>query len=96
MLVGFFDIMIRYVRTISDTVRAKLVLVIFCLLVLGTQPSYGQQEPSKQVTQQQTNEKIRELAGLARTPTPGHPDRVRRPSPYRRVRCAGTISRCAC
>ena len=73
MLVGFFDIMIRYVRTISDTVRAKLVLVIFCLLVLGTQPSYGQQEPSKQVTQQQTNEKIRELAGLARTPTQDTP-----------------------
>jgi polysaccharide biosynthesis/export protein len=67
VFVGFSDIMTRYVRIISDTVRAKPVLVILWLLVLGTQPSYGQQAPAKQITQQQTNEKIRELAALART-----------------------------
>jgi polysaccharide export outer membrane protein len=69
VFVGFSDIMMRYVRTISDTVRAKPVLVILSLLVLGTHPSSGQQDPSKQVTQAQTNDKIRELAGLARTQT---------------------------
>jgi polysaccharide biosynthesis/export protein len=63
VFVGFSDIMMRYVRTISDLVRAKPVF-LFCtfLVVLGSQPTYGQQAQPKQETSQQTNEKLRELA----------------------------------
>lgn len=63
---GFSDIMMRNVRTISDWVRAKpAILIGTFLVVLGTQPSYGQQAQPKQETQQQTNDKIRELAQLS-------------------------------
>jgi polysaccharide biosynthesis/export protein len=59
--------MMRYVRTISDSVRAKPAFFVGILLVvLGSQPSYGQQAPApKQETQQETNDKIRQLAGMA-------------------------------
>ena len=68
MFVGFSDIMMRYVRTITDWVRAKpAIFICTFLVVLGTQLSYGQQAQSKQETQQQTNDRIRELAGLARS-----------------------------
>ncbi len=60
---GFFIYMNRTVRTITDWVRAKPVFLASVLLVLAAQPSFGQE---KQVTQQQTNEKIRELAALSR------------------------------
>jgi polysaccharide export outer membrane protein len=60
---GFSIDMIRNVRTISDWVRAKPVFLLSVLLVLAAQSSFGQQN---QVTQQQTNEKIRELAALSR------------------------------
>jgi polysaccharide biosynthesis/export protein len=66
VFVGFSYIMIRYVRTISDKVRAKPALFIGILLVvLGSQSAYGQQAPPKQETPQETNDKIRQLAGLA-------------------------------
>jgi polysaccharide biosynthesis/export protein len=65
VFLGFSDIMTRYVRTISDSVRAKPVFLLCTfLVVLGTQPSYGQ---PKQETSQQTNDKLRELAGMAKT-----------------------------
>jgi polysaccharide export outer membrane protein len=60
---GFSIDMIRIVRTISDSVRAWPVFLLAAVLVLAAQPSYGQQ---KQVTQQETNEKIRELGALSR------------------------------
>lgn len=64
---GFFDIMMIPVRAIYNSVRAVPVFLICSLLVvLGTQPSYGQQAQSKQETAQQTNEKLRELAGMAK------------------------------
>lgn len=63
---GFSYIMIRYVRTISDSVRARpAIFVGILLVVLGAQPSYGQQASPKQETQQETNDKIRQLASLA-------------------------------
>jgi polysaccharide biosynthesis/export protein len=67
VFVGFSYIMKIYVRTISSSVRAVPVF-LFCtfLVVLGTQPSYGQQAQPKQETAQQTNEKLRELAGMAK------------------------------
>jgi polysaccharide biosynthesis/export protein len=74
VFVGFSNIMMRYVRTISDSVRAKHAISIGILLVvLGSQPSYAQQaqstqqtqSQSEQLTQQQTNDKIRQLASLA-------------------------------
>ena len=65
---GFSEIMMRYVRTITDWVRAKpAIFICTFLVVLGTQPSYGQQRQPQQETQQQTNDRIRELAGLARS-----------------------------
>jgi polysaccharide export outer membrane protein len=65
--VGFSYIMIRHVRTISDSVRAKPVIIIGILwVILGNQPSYGQQTLPNQETQQETNDKIRQLAGLAK------------------------------
>jgi len=64
--VGFSYIMIRYVRTISDSVRAKPAIFIGILLaVLGAQPARGQQAPPRQETPQETNDKIRQLASLA-------------------------------
>jgi polysaccharide biosynthesis/export protein len=64
--VGFSYIMIKYVRTISDSVRAKpAVLFGILLVVLGPEAVRGQQVPPQQETQQQTNDKIRQLASLA-------------------------------
>ena len=65
---GFFDIMIRYVRTISDSVRAKPALLLGILSILfGIHPAYAQQAPPpvQEQTPQQTNDKIRQLAALA-------------------------------
>jgi polysaccharide export outer membrane protein len=64
--VGFSYIMIRYVRTISDSVRAQhAIFASILLVVLGAQPSHGQQASPKQETPQETNDKIRQLASLA-------------------------------
>jgi polysaccharide biosynthesis/export protein len=70
VFVGFSNIMFTCVRTISDLVRAKPAIFIGILvLVLGPQPSRGQQAPPpptpQQETQQQTNDKIRQLASMA-------------------------------
>jgi polysaccharide export outer membrane protein len=57
--------MIRYVRTISDSVRARLALFISILSILfALSPAHAQQA-QQQETAQQTNDKIRQLARLA-------------------------------
>jgi polysaccharide export outer membrane protein len=50
------------VRGVTDWRGAKLVFTLPFLVFLGTQASYGQQ---KEVTSQQANEKIKQLANLA-------------------------------
>jgi polysaccharide biosynthesis/export protein len=50
-------------RSVLDQSKHSLYLLIWMVLAIGVQCSYGQQ---KQETQQQTNEKIRELGALAR------------------------------
>src|ERR1700691_6769467 len=50
------------VRGVTDWRGAKLVFMLPLLVFLGMQASYGQQ---KDVTSQQTNEKIKQLASLA-------------------------------
>ena len=81
--------MIRYVRTISDSVRAKPALFICTfLVVLGTQPSYGQQAPPKQETQQQTNEQDPPAGG----PRAGRSHGIRRLVPA--ICCTSTSSMC--
>jgi polysaccharide biosynthesis/export protein len=50
------------VRGVTDWRGAKLVFMLPLLVFLGIQASYGQQ---KDVTSQQTNEKIKQLASLA-------------------------------
>jgi polysaccharide biosynthesis/export protein len=51
------------VRSVSGWPKFSLCLWVWAFLLLGTQSSYGQQN---QETPQQTNEKIRKLASLAR------------------------------
>src|ERR1700690_4350832 len=50
------------VRGVTDWRRAKLVFLLPLLVFLGMRASYAQQ---KEVTSQQTNEKIKQLASLA-------------------------------
>ncbi|MFZ3216973.1 MAG: polysaccharide biosynthesis/export family protein, partial [Candidatus Acidiferrales bacterium] len=52
------------VRTITDWIRAELVLIAPVLVLCGAQALYAQQ---KLETPQQTNEKIQELAAVERT-----------------------------
>jgi protein involved in polysaccharide export with SLBB domain len=57
------------VRSISDWLRAKLVFFLAPLLLCSTSPLRGQQQTDtpQQQTQQQTNQKIQQLAALAST-----------------------------
>jgi polysaccharide biosynthesis/export protein len=57
----------REVRTEAVRVRAVPVF-LFCslLVVLGIQPTYGQQAQPRQETSQQVNDKIKELSGLTK------------------------------
>jgi polysaccharide export outer membrane protein len=66
--------MISTVRSISDWLRAKPVLLSAVLLLCITSPLRGQQQPERQPqqtpqqqTQQETNQKIQQLAALAST-----------------------------
>jgi polysaccharide export outer membrane protein len=66
--------MISTVRSISDWLRAKPVLLSSVLLLCTTAPLRGQQQPEaqpqqipQQQTQQETNQKIQQLAALAST-----------------------------
>jgi polysaccharide export outer membrane protein len=52
------------VRIASGWLKAKPALLLPIFLLFGLQAAYAQQKPE---TQQQTNEKIQELAGLARS-----------------------------
>lgn len=66
-VVGSFNIMKREVRT--EAVRVRVVpalLLCSVLVVLGIQPTYGQQAQSKQETSQQLNDKLKELSGLTK------------------------------
>jgi polysaccharide export outer membrane protein len=68
VFVGFFDIMMRYIRTISDSVRPKFALLLGILSILfGLRPVYAQQhpQPAQDQTPQQTNDRIRQLAALS-------------------------------
>jgi polysaccharide biosynthesis/export protein len=62
VLVGSFLSMEFIVRGVTDWRGAKLVFLLSLLVSLGTQASFAQQ---KEVTSQQTNEKIKQLASLA-------------------------------
>ena len=66
--------MISTVRSISDWLRAKPVLLSAVLLLCTTAPLRGQQQPDaqpqqppQQQTQQETNQKIQQLAAIAST-----------------------------
>ena len=62
MFVGSFLSMAFSVRGVTDWRGAKLVFLLPLLIFLGIQTTYSQQ---KEVTSQQTNEKIKQLATLA-------------------------------
>jgi polysaccharide biosynthesis/export protein len=61
---GVIYLMTFTVRIVSDWRRAKLVWALPVFILWGMQAAYGQQ---KLETPQQTNEKIQQLAGMART-----------------------------
>ena len=57
----------RDIRADADRFRAVPALLLCSLLVvLGIQPTYGQQAQPKQETSQQVNDKIKELSGFAK------------------------------
>jgi len=60
---GVIGLMTFTVRIVSDWRRAKLVWALPVFILWGMQAAYGQQ---KLETPQQTNEKIQQLAGMAR------------------------------